>query len=414
MKVRSLAILAAVVGTTAAISFHASADVLYNPVVAQVGDGSAIGSGAGVTTTIETFTNSVANQPAPVASLAYTGLVNTNSTVEGMLSNSPSIADAAAAGQAFTGTAFVYSAGYAGSDNTAAVTTTASRVVGSVAVGANSLSNAAIDVTQPESAAYTGSTFRAAAGDDTATNVWTAGTAGTGQTATAGFRYFNSNAIIPSGTLTNTRTVETRNGQVFGGTSSGSTVGVYALGSDTPLTSQTATSLISTGTSSNHAPEQFVLVTDPNNTQSTANTFGYNVAYIADDGTAASETPGAAGIEKWVLGASGWTNVYTITDGVATGYRGLAAQLDPATGNVILWATTADGTKLEQFADPLEGISNALADASSLTLATAPANDLFRGVALSPAAAVAATPEPASLALVGTGILALAVRRRRN
>ena len=89
-------------------------------------------------------------------------------------------------------------------------------------------------------------------------------------------------------------------------------------------------------------------------------------------------------------------------------------QLDPTTGNVILWATTVDGTKLEQFADPLEGTTNTAANASELLLATAPTNDLFRGVALAPAATVAATPEPASLAFIGSGILTLAVRRRRN
>ena len=296
MKVPNLAILTAVVVATTATSFSASAAILYNPVVAQVGDGIKIGSGSGVTTTIETFTNSVANQSAPVASLAYTGLVNTNSSVEGMLSNSPSIADAAAAGQAFTGTALIYSAGYAGTDTTAAVTTTANRVIGVVTVGANSLSNATIAASAPQSVAYAGSTFRAAAGDDTATNFWTAGTAAS-VTSTAGFRYVNPTtstnsqiATTPTN-ITNTRTIETRNGQVFGGTSSGSTVGIYALGSDTPLTTQTGTSLISTGTSSDHSPESFALLTDTANTVSTANTFGYNVAYITDQGACHLRNP---------------------------------------------------------------------------------------------------------------------------
>ncbi len=412
MSSRTISIASVLLVGAVASSAQLSAAVLFNPVVSQVGDGNTIGSGVGVTTSLAIYQNSVANQASPVTSMNYSGLVNTNSTVEGQISNSPSLADAAAKGQAFSGTGFIFNAGYAGSDGATAVTTTANRVVGFMTVGAGTLSSPTIGASQPQAAAYNGSTFRGAAGDDTATNLWTAGTASTA--ATAGFRYFNTNTIIP-GTPTNTRTIEVRNGNVFGGTSSGSAVGVYALGADAPLTSQTGTSLIATGTSADHAPESFVLLTDPANTNSTANTFGYNVAYIADDGTAASEAAGTKGIEKWVLGTSGWTNVYTIADSAGSGYRGVAATLDAATGNMVIWATTADGTELEQFTDPLSGVTDAsAADASALVLATAPTNDLFRGVALAPAAGVAAAPEPASIGLLVVGGMALISRRRAN
>src|SRR5262249_55634596 len=157
-------------------------------------------------------------------------------------------------------------AGYVGADNTAAVTTAADRVVGFMKVGPNSLSGATLSPSQPQASTYAGSTFRGAAGDDTATNFWTAGTAASVAT-TAGFRYFNTNVQIPVSptNITNTRTMSIQKGQLFGGTSSGSAVGVYAIGTGLPgangasITGQTATSLIATGTSSDHAPEQFVL-----------------------------------------------------------------------------------------------------------------------------------------------------------
>jgi hypothetical protein len=425
MKNRVFAVLAAAVAVTVSMEITSQAAIIYNPVVTLVGDGNAIASGAGVTTSIQLFKNSVSAQSAPVASISYNGLVTTNSTVEGMLSNSPALADAAAAGLPYSGTGYVFSAGYAGSDGAAGVvgngtTTGVNRVVGYVQVGVNSLTNATVAASQSNTAAYAGSTFRAAAGDDTATNFWTAGTAGSGLTATAGFRYFNSNTQIPTtNTVTNTRTVEVRNGQVFGGSSS-INVGVYAIGTGlagangSSLAGQTSNLLITTGTSSDHAPEAFVLLTDPSNPASTATTFGFNTAYIADDGSAGSELASSKGIEKWVWDGSNWNNVYTISDGTATGYRGLAAQLDKSTGNVILWSTTQDGKNLEQFSDLISGTSSAsAANSSELLLATAPSNDLFRGVALAPAAP-AATPEPASLLMIGLGSAGLLVRRRSS
>src|SRR5262249_21736905 len=144
--------------------------ILYNPVVTIVGDGNAIPAGTGVTTTIELFQSSQANQSSPVASLSYTGLVNSNSSVEGALSNNPALADAAAAGQTYSGIGYVYSAGYAGSDQTLSVTTVPNRVVGYMQVAPNSLSGATLGPTQPQSAAYAGSTIRGAVGDDAVTS----------------------------------------------------------------------------------------------------------------------------------------------------------------------------------------------------------------------------------------------------
>jgi hypothetical protein len=184
-------------------------------------------------------------------------------------------------------------------------------------------------------------------------NFWTAGTASSA--ATAGWRYFNLNTQLYS-TVTNTRTVQIRNGQLFGSSDSLSTVGIAAIGSEA--------------------------------------------------GT------GDAGIQKWIWNGTAWTHAYSIlsSNTADTGYTGLAVQLDTTNDSAILWATTAGGARLEQFTDLLGDTSATSADASEITLATAPANDLFRGVALSPVA----VPEPSALVLGAVGLASLIRARRRS
>ena len=82
--------------------------------------------------------------------------------------------------------------------------------------------------------------------------------------------------------------------------------------------------------------------------------------------------------------------------------RGLTGTVD-ASGNVDLFATTA-GSSANSL---IEVVDTGVNTFSFSTLATAPANDVFRGVAL-----VTIVPEPSAFALTGLGLLALAVRRR--
>jgi hypothetical protein len=372
----------------------------------MVGDGTTVVSSQSRTTTLRVYSNTTAAQASPLSELAFnnnvangTRLTNSDSaTSEGLLSNNPGVADAAAAGTSFGGTVYAYSAGYDAANQTANVNATATnapRVVGVMNATNNTLVSATIPFSQTQASAYDNNNFRGATGDDSAANVWTSGT---GTAANAGWRHFGSNTQV-SATVTNVRTVEIRNGQLFGSTGSG-TRGIYAIGTGTPQNSgNTATNLFNTG--SNSSPYEFVLIDDPSNAASTATTFGYDTAYIADD----SATGSNGGIQKWVWNGTAWSNAYTLNDGTG-GARGLAGQLDPDTGKVTLWATTATGDKLEQVTDLGAGALSPFT-----TLATAPANDLFRGVALT-----TATPEPASLSLLavavaGAGLLA---RRRRT
>ena len=147
----------------------------------------------------------------------------------------------------------------------------------------------------------------------------------------------------------NTRTVEELGDELFGSMSSGSTVGIYVIDPSGSNPATGATSWINVGTSSNHSPYEFALF---NNKQNPNTSNGYNVAYIADDGSATSEAAGAAEIEKWVFDGATWTQKYTILDPqlptTAAAYHGLAGELDAATGKC---AVCHDEGRFEATAD---------------------------------------------------------------
>jgi hypothetical protein len=90
----------------------------------------------------------------------------------------------------------------------------------------------------------------------------------------------------------------------------------------------------------------------------------------------------------------------------------LAGQLDGGgSGDVILYATDASSTNLQQVTDPIAATTNP--GDTFITLATASANTVFRGVALAPAT----VPEPSTLALLAAGAFGMfcgICRRRRS
>src|SRR5262249_22145615 len=174
------------VAALAAIASSASGAIIYNPVVTMIGDGTTIVSGQGRTTTLRVYANTTPSQAAPLSQLAFnsgasgTRLVNSDSaTSEGALSNNPGTADAAAAGTAYSGTIYTYSAGYEAPNGTAAVIGTAAnanRVVGYMNATGNTLSSATNGASQTQATAYDNNNFRSATGDDAAANYWTGGT----------------------------------------------------------------------------------------------------------------------------------------------------------------------------------------------------------------------------------------------
>jgi len=244
---------------------------------------------------------------------------------------------------------------------------------------------------------------------------------------TAGYRYFNTNTQVENGSgPTNTRTVQIRGGQLWGSSDSSTYVGISLIGSGIPTTTGAAvTPLFITGSSSTVSPEAFALIDDPNIATPTLGNVGvpFNVAYIADANV---------GIQKWVYSPStstnnGWSLAYIISDaavGAVDGYNGLAAELVQVpvrgitsglfTDDIVLFATNlpsfsggGSGNSLEEFVDPLENGTASGTDSSLIKLATAPADDAFRGVALAP------IPEPTSAALFAVAAIGLLNRRRR-
>jgi hypothetical protein len=403
----------------------ASADTLYyNPVVEVVGNGSGALTNATTPVAIEVFQNSTAGQLVPSSSAAYatsggTELLNSGTaTSEGALANNPLVPTQAALGQSYTGSAaYVYNAGYdmpLGSPGIAS-STSGYTAAGQTTVTGGVASNARVLLTQLRSANYSGNNIRAEVGanDSAFPTIYTAGT-GTGTNAS----WRNYTTSTPLSSVANTRIVEETyapNGtaQLFGASDTGSTVGISLIN----VSAGTSSLFLQTATASaNASPYAFVLLDDTANLHTID---GYNVAYIADDGTGSSEAAGNAGIEKWTYNGSAWTKKYTIlgsgllpSGSAATGYRGLAGQQDGAgSGDVILFTTDASSTVLQQVTDPISATTlPAGENASFITLATAPTNEVFRGVALAPAA----VPEPSTFALLAAGACGLVCCIRRH
>ena len=96
--------------------------------------------------------------------------------------------------------------------------------------------------------------------------------------------------------------------------------------------------------------------------------------------------------------------VYTLAVGGTVGARGLAVDFEWSGGNTpYIFATTAEGS-----ADRLIVIADTGSGSLSTTLATAPANEIFRGLEFTPYQ----VPEPSSVALIGLGAAALLFRRK--
>ena len=174
----------------------------------------------------------------------------------------------------------------------------------------------------------------------------------------------------------------------------------------------------------NLSPESFffanpttLYVTDaglPNNDSATKDPNGLSV--------------GLGGLQKWIYADGRWSLAYTLAAGLGlvansqadgtTGLFGLAGQVEGDA--VALYATSyaaADTgqTYLFGITDDLSATSRPSGEVFQ-TLATAPVDSKFRGVAFAPVAAAAAVPEPATwaLSLLGFGAIGAALRRRRG
>ncbi|PPQ36609.1 Predicted extracellular nuclease [Rhodoblastus acidophilus] len=252
-------------------------------------------------------------------------------------------------------------------------TSTVARVVG--LVGANGDVNTSTALTD----AASGNNIRSADSSN-GVDIWVAGASGGLRYATLGA----TSSIQVSSTVLNLREVEIFNGQLYATDASGSLTRVGAVGTGEPTTSgQTIVALPGLPTSTGSPYEIFMA-------DLSGSVPGMDTLYVADDG---------AGVLKYSLVNGSW-----VANGKAgassDAYRGLTGEVN-ADGSVSLFATGAGGSgstgggKLDLLTDA-SGYNGAFA-ATAKTLATAAANEAFRGVAFAPAAAAPVDATPPTL-----------------
>jgi len=204
----------------------------------------------------------------------------------------------------------------------------------------------------------------------------------------------------------NTRNLEIVNGQLYASSNVATPTspavsfrGVYSLGSGLPTVAPAAGTMIVGGGTSNSGiidSAYDFFIADP------------NTIYVADDDSSA---PVTGGLQKWLFSSGSWSKVWTTVPAGASGMRGLTGVVEGSSVQLFGITAMATGTA----ANDLVALSDTLAGTvapSFTTLATAPANYVFRGVALTP------VPEPATLSLSFAGAVAVAAavwcRRRRT
>ena len=228
------------------------------------------------------------------------------------------------------------------------------------------------------------------------TNIWLAGP--------DGIRYTTLGSTTSTLLATsNVRQVSIVNNQLYISTQSSGKY-VDTVGSGVPITdSPSVTSLVLSGGTLSK-PDGFFFA-DLNNSP------GPDTLYIADEDTT------TGGLLKYCLNNGVWT--YEGEKGNGSNlYRGLTGVVEPGVG-VVLYTTRKGGSgasgggELASLLDSTGYDGNLSSTTGSfVTLATAPNDEAFRGVALAPTA----VPEPSACLLLGVGVIALlaCARRRRD
>lgn len=189
--------------------------------------------------------------------------------------------------------------------------------------------------------------------------------------------------------------------------------GTYAI------TAATTNGINADGQTINLSPEEFFFA-------------NATTLYVADSGSpknsGGSNSPlGDGGLQKWTYANGKWTLNYTLAAGLglvpntaSTGVTGLLGLTGQVVGDTVqLYATSytagdTDRGHLYSIADPLAA-TTAPTGERFVTLARAPVDSTFKGVAFAPTGpAAAAVPEPTSWAttMLGLGIVGGTLRRR--
>ena len=313
-----------------------------NIVVLQVGDGSTALSASSTAAFLKEFTTAgVAGTSVTIPSTGATALTLAGSGgTEGYITRSSD-------GNSIVIPGFNAVAGVATIATSASSTNP--RAIGKV----NIAGTFSLPVT---TTSFTAKDPRGAASDGT--NYWgTGATTGVVLEAASG-----AGTIVSTTNSTNNRTISIYNGNLYYSTGGG-TVGIYQVGTGLPTTTGTVATLLFTPAGSTPSPYQFAF-----------NATG-TICYIADD---------ANGIYKYTYSAGAWS---AGTQVCASNSRGLI--VDFSGSNPVIYATTStasSGNTIIKFTDSGSGYP-----LSPTTIATAPTNTAYRGIAFAPAAAVTPT-----------------------
>ena len=257
-------------------------------------------------------------------------------------------------------------AGYAAAPGTMGVVNTASASTNRVVARIDATGT--VDTTTRLNTGFSGNNVRGAASVD-GTAFWLSGTAGSGSPAGIFYVPFGmTGGMQILSTPNNTRVVAIYDGQLYASAASGTFVNVFTVGSGLPTTpGQTATSLPGMPTAAGPSPYAFALL-DRN-----PDVPGVDTLYVADD-----RSLPAGGVQKWTFDGTTWSLVTTLNSGLSTGARGLTAF--QAGANVTLVATTGEATQNRLVVV----VDDGSASPPVSTVATAPPNTMFHGVALAP------------------------------
>lgn len=206
------------------------------------------------------------------------------------------------------------------------------------------------------------------------TYFWAVGSGGGVRYKAFGYTSAGTGTTSISSTAGAMRSLAIFNGQLYGITNASAGPRIGTVGSGLPTTSTTTTALPGFSTAPT-SPNQVAFL------RLASGEGAPDVVYIANDETSEGT------IQKWVLDNGTWVakGSVTVSNGstVRLNVKGVTAQINPATGTVYIYAVIPD--KLLKITDANAASSTINnTDNAPETLATAPENTMFRGVALTP------------------------------
>ncbi len=216
--------------------------------------------------------------------------------------------------------------------------------------------------------AYSGTNVRGAATTD-GSAFWMIGD---GSGTTGGLSYQATSGTAPTFLSTGAATVRAGGifaGRLYGTTASGAVRGVFSMGAALPTVTDTATVLPGFPTTS--GPSSYGLAG-----LALGATTALDTLYVCDDRSSAS----GGGVQRWKLSGGTWALSTTFNDSMTSGCRGVAVSVSGTTVDILVSTTETTGNHLLKLVDTTAGLSTTTAT----KLADAPANTVFRGVALAP------------------------------